>query len=251
MSYTTPPAILMPPRRAQRFTLGSNFSSPDPWSDGGLKGLSYSFDVNNARFILLDQFAPTTGNAGYNASTTIAAQQSWISQQLSSKPAGSHAFVFSHKGLITCNHTDVLFGNDPSQNPTAQNAFFSSLLSNKVGYYINGHDHIHDRSLIASPDGNSSVMQILCASDSSKFYVPQGSGNNFSATIPLGKSNDTVYNTTPRRQVISQELYTVGYYVFTVNRLDGNRGLLFGRCVPIPVKRKRAADLQRCRPQLR
>ncbi len=199
------------------FTLGSNFSSPDPWSDGGLKGLSYSFDVNNARFILLDQFTPATAPAGYNAATTIAAQQAWISQQLSSKPAGSHAFVFSHKGLITCNHTDVLFGNDPSQNPTAQNAFFSSLFSNKVGYYINGHDHMHDRSLIASPDGQSSVMQILTASNSSKFYVPQGSATNVSATIPLGKSNDTVYNSTPRRQVLSQELYTVGYYVFTVN----------------------------------
>jgi hypothetical protein len=206
------------------FTVGSNFSSPDPWSDGGLKGLSYSFDVNNARFIMLDQFTPATAPAGYNAATTIAAQQAWISQQLSSRPAGSHAFVFSHKGLITCNHTDVLFGNDPSINTGgAQDSFFSSLFNNKVGYYVNGHDHMHDRSLISSPDGKSSVMQILCASDSQKFYVPLGSGNNVNATIPLGQSNDSVYspktsfNGKGRRQVISQELLTVGYYVFTVN----------------------------------
>ncbi len=44
--------------KVSAFTLGSNFSSPDPWSDGGSERLDYRFDFNNARFILLDQFTP-------------------------------------------------------------------------------------------------------------------------------------------------------------------------------------------------
>jgi hypothetical protein len=213
------------------FTVGSNFSSPDPWGDGGLKGLSYSFDFNNVRCILLDQFVPSTGNANYLMEGTIGGspltngntgQQSWISAQLAARAAGSHAFVFAHKGLLTCNHADNLFSPasganaTPAYNPNAQNAFFKSLKSNNVAYYFNGHDHMNDRSIVTSPDGSSSVIQILAASNSSKFYPPQGSGTN-TTTIPIGKSVDTFYNSTPRRQVVSQELYTIGYYIVTVN----------------------------------
>jgi hypothetical protein len=217
------------------FTVGSNFSSPNSYSNG-LVGLTYSFDYNNARFILLDQFTPiglSNGTGGWDASfgsgspTTINLQQPWINTQLSGRPSGSHAFVFSHKGLITCQHADGPFGNDPSQNLPYQNAFISSLASNKVGYYMNGHDHMYDRALITSPDGTSKVTTILTASDSSKFYVPAGSGTNYhgatgaSTPVPRGSSNDIYYNglvsLPSRRTPITQDLYTVGYYIFTVN----------------------------------
>jgi hypothetical protein len=34
----------------------SNFSSPDPYGNGNLTGLTYKFDIENARFVFLDQF---------------------------------------------------------------------------------------------------------------------------------------------------------------------------------------------------
>jgi hypothetical protein len=64
---------------------------------------------------------------------------------------------------------------------------------------------MHQRSIIASPDGNSSVQEIISSSDSSKFYTPKPT------TDPnwFGQK----YRETP----ISQELYTVGYYIYTVD----------------------------------
>ena len=85
----------------------SNFSSPFLQ----LNGLSYSFDYGgNARLVLLDQFTRTDGtnNTG-RTDNNIIDQQDWIGASLAGKPADSHAFVFAHKGLITENHTDILF----------------------------------------------------------------------------------------------------------------------------------------------
>jgi len=85
--------------------------------------------------------------AGYTAQAQVryrhsdAAPAAVFSATLTGKPVGNHAFVFSHKGLITANHTDILFGANPSSNPTAQNAFMSSLQANGVRYLFNGHDH--------------------------------------------------------------------------------------------------------------
>jgi hypothetical protein len=96
-----------------------------------------------------------------------------------------------------------------------------------VKLYINGHDHMYDRSIVTSPDGTSTVMQVTCASNSSKFYPPQGSLANTSTAIPLSTpskqtSVDLYWNVQEaggkaRRQVASQELFTVGYYIVTVN----------------------------------
>ena len=178
------------------FTIGSNFSSPS----ANLKGLSYSFNYRNVTFMLLDQFTPTDG-----AANAIDNQQGWISAQLSAKPAGNHAFVFAHKNLIGQNHVDTLFGSDPSKDPTGQNAFIGSLYNNGVRYYISGHDHTHQRSIIVSPDGRSKVQQIISASDSSKFYIP---------AIP---PNDAKYNNPTRETSIVQERNTIGYYIYTVD----------------------------------
>ena len=229
------------------FKVGHNFSSPDPWGTGDLKGLSYSFDFENSRFILLDQFTPPDSNSSYNSATTVGAQQYWISQQLGSRGFKSHAFVFAHKGLITPNHVDVLFGSTPATNPTLVNAFIDSLASNDVKYYINGHDHMYDRSIISDTVGQSSVTQILCASDSSKFYVPAGSSTNTSAS--RGTSSNDVYYDVPafgisRRTPLAQELNIgngtqssptprdVGYYIFTV---DGETVTAEYHAVTVPV----------------
>jgi hypothetical protein len=214
MDVTNPDATNqpIPTKSGSTFTVGSNFSSPDPWGTGDLKGLSYSVDVNGSRFILLDQFTPTDSNASYNASSSIAEQQLWITAQLKAKPSGGHAFVFAHKGLITESHVDVLFGSSPSVNQAYTDAFIESLASNGVHLYINGHDHMHDRSLVYTTDGKTaSVMQIVSQSDSSKFYIPNNPSNDETYNVPaFGVS---------RQVPIRQELYKVGYYLVTI---DGN-----------------------------
>ena len=148
------------------FTVGSRFISPG--NPAGLAGLSYSFDFGNARFVLLDQFTRTDGT-GATASdvndTNIADQQEWIASTLAARPKGGHTFVFAHKGLITESHVDSLFGSDPSKHPEAKNAFMASLQAAGAGYFFCGHDHIHQRSVIASPDGRSTVRQVIAASD--------------------------------------------------------------------------------------
>lgn len=213
LSLTNPDADLQPSpvKTGISFTIGSNFSSPSS-SLNNLKGLSYSFDYNNVRFVLLDQFNTVDGfnadgTTAYGIGTTIAGQQSWINTTLAGKPSGGHAFVFSHKGMITQDHTDVLFGNDPSAaSSPGLDAFITSLQSNKVGYHFCGHDHMYDRSLVATSDGTTAkVMQIVGASNSSKFYYP------------ANPSNDVTYSGGKRQTLVKQELNTVGYCIVTVD----------------------------------
>ncbi len=186
------------------FTVGSDFVSY-PTTSNGYNGLFYSFDFDNARFVLLDQFTPTDGTSH---SVLDALQVDWVGMQLQNRPAGTHAFVFGHKHLISENHTDTLFGGNPSVNPDLQNTFMASLFTNGVRYYMGGHDHIHNRAIVTSPSGTSTVQNIVAASDSYKFYIPQ---------VP---SNDVKYDNPAREMEISQELFTIGYYIVTV---DGPR----------------------------
>jgi hypothetical protein len=235
----------IPSKSGSGFPVGTWISSPSP-SYGNLTGLSYAFSYNNATFVLLDQFTPPGGwPTGYDMSKSIQAQQSWISSVLSSRAAGSHAFVFAHKGLITCNHSDVLFstsGGSSADNPAWTNAFISSLYNNNVKLYVHGHDHMHDRSIVLDTNGNDYVTQLLCASDSSKFYLPKGTTNG-AYTQGHGSnpyaSNDDAYDVPAfgirRRIPLSQEYdlqnqlnlgnlgnnpaanREVGYYIVTVN----------------------------------
>jgi hypothetical protein len=186
-----------------------NFSSPF----ASLDGLSYSFDVDGVRLVILDQFVRADGTGYNNVVTTnvdnnIVDQQPWIDTTLAEKPKGSHAFVMSHKNLIGQNHVDTLFGPNPATNPAARNAFINSMQANGVRYTLGGHDHMHHRSVVTSPDGTASVKQIICASDSYKFYYP------------AKPSNDNVFDVPTREISAAQELDTIGYYVFTV---DGPR----------------------------
>jgi hypothetical protein len=106
------------------------------------------------------------------------------------------------------NHQDSPFTGYANANPAWQNAFFASLQLNNAGYYISGHDHIHQRSIIASPNGAFKVQELICASNSSKFYTPK--------TL-----DDPKWYGQKRAQTsLSQERYSVGFYIFTV---DGPR----------------------------
>lgn len=184
------------------FTVGSTFSSP---SLSGLEGLTYSFDHNNARFVMLDQFRTSDGTTH-----SIEDQQSWITSTLSGRESGTHAFTFSHKGLLSQNHSDTLFGSDPanasSTDAAVQDAYIQSLSDNDVRYHICGHDHMHDRSYVYTTDGaTAKVTQIVTASDSSKFYTPKST------------SNDDQYGGGIRQKIIAQELYYIGYYIITID----------------------------------
>jgi hypothetical protein len=204
------------------FTIGTAFSSPT----STYAGLTYSFDYQNARFVLLDQFHPSDSmNADgtpWSLTTSIAAQQPWITARLSGRAANTHAFVFSHKGLITENHVDTLFGTNPADNKTGQDNFINSLANNGVRYLQLGHDHMHDRSLVYTTDGYSNhIQQIVGASDSSKFYIPSLPSNDDLYDRPTGSNPLNSLGFGHDRQVpIAQELNTVGYYIYTV---DGPR----------------------------
>jgi len=181
-----------------------NFSSPNPADNGNLTGLSYAFEYEGNRFVMLDQFTRLSGTTP-SVNDAIADQLPWLETVLADRANESHAFVFAHKNLTGQNHVDSLLGSDPAGNPDLRNAFIGLMYSNKVGYVMGGHDHVHQLSLIESPDGLSETRQIICASDSSKFYTP---------SVP---SNDEKVNNPPRELSISQDLYRIGYYIFTVD----------------------------------
>jgi hypothetical protein len=201
-----------PQTRGLSQTFGAiNFSSPTAVSTD-LDGMTYSFDYNNARFVILDTWATPSKRldaAGYYFGYSVAEQQTWINSRLDLSTRGTdHAFVLSHQPLIAENHQDTMFQGYSNANPDMQNAFFASLQNNGVRYFMSGHDHVDQRSIVASPDGLSRVQELICASDSSKFYTPKSlaDGNWFGQKV--------------RETSVAQELYTVGYYIYTV---DGPR----------------------------
>lgn len=158
-------------------------------------GISYAVTYKNIKLILLD--IALCGNVD-----ALKAQTAWMDSELKAKDH-AQAFVFAHKNLLGQNHKDNLFSKEKVNdgNPDLQNAFIGVLAANKVKMYISGHDHMHNRSIITSPDGKSKIEQLICQSDSYKFYTPQ---EPFSS----------------RNKQISQELYKVGFYVFKV---DGSK----------------------------
>jgi|GEM_PF-295008 len=184
------------------FTVGGNFAG-----ETGMEGLTYSFDVDNARFVLIDQFTKPSGTSHANLDQT---DVDWVGGRLSSRPANTHAFSFAHKGLITENHNDNLFN---STNPTKTQAsmdlmesFMRKLSDNGVRYHMGGHDHMHNRAIVSSPNtGNYKVQNLIGASNSYKFYIP-----------PTPSTFATQTWRSLEKQ-IAQELFTVGYYIFTVD----------------------------------
>lgn len=185
------------------------FDSPVLGENGdALTGLSYSFDYNNVRCVLIDQFnradgsnyMPVSKPTDYNNNAVD--QVDWIDSRLSThRGEDKHTFVFSHKNLIGQNHKDVLFGANLITNPEARDTFITSCSKHGVRYCLGGHDHMHHRSLVSTSDQSASVGQIICSSNSYKFYIPKAGDDG-------------------RETPVTQELFTVGYYIFTV---DGPR----------------------------
>ncbi|KAA0892304.1 metallophosphoesterase family protein [Oryzomonas rubra] len=235
----------LPAQSGSSFTIGSNFSTIGSPSNN-LKGLSYGFDYNNARFVFIDQFTPNAVDAtgvdgngsAYSMNTTAKLQQTWITNTLAGKPTGGHAFVFSHKGLITQQHIDVLFGACPADadfaaaantttgaaaktyvGSTGLNAFIRSMSSNSARLYFCGHDHIHNRSVVKTTDTGSAaqVTHVLCQSVSSKFYTPNENDTFGNSNVPAATSNDAFFCGGKRQTQLSQEVYAVGYYIVTVD----------------------------------
>ena len=138
-------------------------------------------------------------------------QQEWISARLDkSIRSTEHAFVLSHRGLMGTNHVDCFFGSNPGSKSSQQNPFYASLAGNGVRYMLSGHDHLHNRALVDSPDGENQVQQIIHMAASTKFYGP-ASLNSFTGAYGPVKQRETE---------ISQELFNVGYYIYTI---DGPR----------------------------
>ncbi len=197
----------------QRFRVGSNFSSPISVSRD-LDGLSYSFDYGDrsgmARFIIIDPW-PLPGKlvpnpSGYPNGYSIHEQQRWIDSRLEQPRKGTrHLFVFSHQPLIAEGHQDTMFGGYADANPDWQNAFYASMQRNGARCFISGHDHIHQRSVVTSPDGQSRIQEIIAASCSSKFYTPK----------PV---DDPKWFGQKRREVpLSQERQRVGFSIWTID----------------------------------
>jgi hypothetical protein len=204
-----------PQTRGLTNTFGAtNFSSPTDVSSD-LNGLSYAFDYgpagSNARFVILDVMAvPSADNWDKRSYVRfgypVQAQQNWINQRLDKST--THAFVLSHQPLISENHIDNPFGGLVYEKPAEVNAFMSGLQAAGVRYYIGAHDHTNQRSVISSPDKRSKVEELIAAPACPKFYVP------LSETNPKWQGYKT------HEQSISQEMYNIGYYIYTV---DGPR----------------------------
>jgi len=192
---TNPPAA----KSGSPFRLGTNFSAPA--TNETYHSVSYSFDYEDTRFVLIDQF-------GGPGATTITEQQEWLSSRLADPKRPLQAFVFGHEGIIGHPHKDTLFtadtgggsGSETAAQEAAQNRFYASLAQNRVHLYISGHDHHYNESVLTSPDGKNSVRQIISASDGSHCYDPE----------PLPEKAKTV--------AIDRDV--IGYYIYTV---DGPR----------------------------
>lgn len=170
-----------------------------------LTGLSYSFDYNNVRCVFIDQFVRNDGTNVYDPlksyNNNLLDQIDWVEETLSGRPSNQHAFVFSHKNLIGQNHKDVVTGKTLASNPNERDRFIQILDTKGVGYYMGGHDHMHHRSIVTDGAKRYNVDQIICSSNSYKFYYPEDGDDG-------------------RELPVCQELYTIGFYIVTV---DGPR----------------------------
>jgi hypothetical protein len=158
----------------------------------------------------IEQFAATKIYGDITQEYWPGNQQSWISAQLDTSNGARgtvHAFVLSHRGLMGQCHVDGFFGSNPGSKAATQDTFYAHLVNNGVKLMISAHDHMHNRAIVESPDGKSHVQQIISCGASTKFYTP--------AAI---SSFNTTYGDVKRRETpISQELYNVGYSIYTVD----------------------------------
>ena len=216
----------------------TNFSSPtydvDPADanydaallnmDAELNGISYAFDYddgtgNSATFVIFDTWeTPLQSEVlysvdwhglgvyfiDYNYGYRVEYQQPWISERLDAATRGTeHAFIFSHQPLIAADHSDSPFG-FLDEHVDAQNTFYAELVDNDVAFYIGGHDHVYERAVVESPDGLSSIEQLIVSPACPKFYRPDYAGVEW-----RGQKD--------RQTVISSEFENIGFYIYTID----------------------------------
>lgn len=105
-------------------------------------------------------------------------------------------------------HSDCLFSGYADANLDMQNAFFASLANNDVRYFLSGHEHLAQRSLVASPDGSILLQDIIAAPAGPKFVYPKDP-----TSVDFREQK-------VRQTPLSQELNNVGFYIYTI---DGPR----------------------------
>lgn len=168
-----------------------------------------------------DALFPVADNLFYESYSSVGTefypgkQQTWISDRLNRQNIDrpEHAFVLTHRGPMNQNHVDSMFGSSPGSKSADQNVFYASMQSNGVRYLLGGHDHLHNRALVKSPDGNSQIETLVATGASTKFYPP----------IDPSGFNGAYGDVKKRETQISQELFNIGYYIYTV---DGPRVLV-------------------------
>ncbi len=167
----------------------------------------------SARFLIIDDWATPNKTitiaglgANYPYGYSIGDQQNWIDGQLAQAGRNTErAFVFSHHNLIGEDHFDCLFSGFANSNIDMQNVFFGSLYDNDVRYYISGHEHLAQRSIVTSPDGTASLQDIIAAPAGPKFINPRDPASaNF-------------FGQKARQTPLTQELNNIGFYIYTVD----------------------------------
>ena len=146
--------------------------------------------------------------------------------------------MFGHKGIITENHVDTLFGANPAAAPDAAERLHPGPAGQRRAL-LHGRPrpHAQPRHRQERRRRRRQVEDITLASDSSKFYIPYGSaGYDKRSVDPITKAvttigtlaaadptqtNDNIYDVqvaggSARETEIAQELNTIGYYVYTV-----------------------------------
>jgi hypothetical protein len=225
-----------PKTNPNTFVVGTHFSSPDLTFNGVSKvGLTYSFDYENTRFVLLDQF----DDSGNGTTSTIRQQQDWINSRLADPKRPSHVIVFGHKNMLGCRHRDTLFGGTVSKNDLGDGAginpatlppdrqvalaekratadcFLVTLAVYGVRYYICGHEHLHYDAMVTAPGGAARIRQIVSQAASTNFPAPDQPPSS---------------NLTP----IAEDTTHIGYYIYTV---DGPRVTIEYYGAPVtPIK---------------
>jgi hypothetical protein len=205
----------------------TSFSSPSSTEVGlesmatELNGIAYAFDYgdeagNDATFVIFDPWETDSMSqvlfsmlywgfwlVDYNYGYAIEDVQPWISSRLDVATRGTeHAFIFTHQPLIAGNHADSPFG-FLDEHTDAQNTFYASLADNDVAFFIGGHDHMHHRDLLVSPDGLSEVEQVISMPACPKMYHV-----DYAAPEWRGAKD--------RQTPISGEYDGTGYYIYTI-----------------------------------
>lgn len=187
-----------------KFSMGASFSSPSC-----AKGRSYAFTDQGSTFVMIDQFMGTVSEGVKTCPMSV--QIPWMDSVLRSRPAGTPAFLVTHKPVIGACHTDNLFGDNPTVDTAGQTRLIETLTRNKVELLFSGHDHQMQQALVEEPGPRGlRIHQRIVPGASYKFYPP----------LKVDEEQNVPKFGKKREILLAQDLGTVGY---TVVEVDGPR----------------------------